>query len=258
MSMGTGSDCTGRHAVVTGGGTGVGAALALALAEAGATVTVTGRREAALRDSAARHPSIDWVVADSTDEAAVEALFATVAARHGRVDIVVANAGAAESRPVGKTTLDLWNRMLSVNLTGSFLTCRAALAAMAGQGWGRLVMVASTAGLKGYPYVSAYVAAKHGVIGLTRALAQETARTGITVNAVCPGFTETPLLAEAVQTIVAKTGRSEAEARADLVAGNPMGRFVQPDEVAAAVLWLCSDGAAAVTGQAISISGGEI
>lgn len=248
----------GKHAVVTGGGTGVGAAIARALVAAGATVTVTGRREQPLRALAATVPGLDWVSADSTDEAAVEALFATVRQRHGRADIVVANAGAAESRPFGKTSLELWSRMLTVNLTGSFLTCRAALPDMQAAGWGRLVMVASTAGLKGYPYVSAYVAAKHGVVGLTRALAQETVRSGVTVNAVCPGFTETPLLAEAVQTIVRKTGRTEADARAELAASNPMGRFVQPEEVAATVLWLCSDGAAAVTGQALSVSGGEI
>ena len=147
--------------------------------------------------------------------------------------------------------------MVDLNLGGVFATWQAALAPMLDAGWGRLVAIASTAGLKGYPYVAGYCAAKHGVIGLTRALALETAKTGVTVNAVCPGYMLTPMLERSIETIMAKTGRTRAEAEAPLLAANPQGRFIEPDEVAAAVLWLCSDAAASVTGQAISVSGGE-
>jgi NAD(P)-dependent dehydrogenase (short-subunit alcohol dehydrogenase family) len=148
--------------------------------------------------------------------------------------------------------------MLDVNLKGVFATWQAGLPAMLERGWGRLIAIASTAGLKGYAYVTGYCAAKHGVIGLTRALAQETAQSGVTVNAICPGYTRTPLLERSLDTIVAKTGRARAEAEATLLAANPQGRFIEPEEVAATVLWLCGAGAASVTGQAIAIAGGEI
>jgi NAD(P)-dependent dehydrogenase (short-subunit alcohol dehydrogenase family) len=181
-----------------------------------------------------------------------------VRGRFGRVDILVNNAGQAESAPLAKTDLALWQRMLAANLTGTFLCTREALPEMAARGAGRVVNVASTAGLVGYAYVAAYCAAKHGVVGLTRAAALECAKTGVTVNAVCPGYTETDIVAAAVANIVAKTGKSEAEARAALVARNPQGRMVQPAEVAAAVLWLCLPAAASVTGQAIAVAGGEV
>lgn len=252
------ADLSGKHALVTGGGTGIGAAIALALHADGAQVTIAGRRAAPLEETARQGTDIATVTADVTDEAAVNDMLAAARAAHGPVDILIANAGAAESRPVDTTDLALWQRMLAVNLTGVFLTARAALEDMRSTGWGRIVAVASTAGLKGYPYVAAYCAAKHGVVGLTRALALELARTGITVNAVCPGFTETPLLDESLRTITGKTGRSEADAREALAAANPQGRFVTPDEVAGTVLWLAGDAAASVTGQAISVSGGEV
>jgi NAD(P)-dependent dehydrogenase (short-subunit alcohol dehydrogenase family) len=247
----------GRHALVTGGGSGIGRAIALALAGAGVDVTICGRREAALAAVAAEDHRISALAADVTDEAAMAALHERAEAARGPIDIVVANAGMAASAPAHRTALADWQRTLDVNLTGSFLTVKPALAAMASRKKGRIVFVASTAGLKGYAYVAPYVAAKHGVVGLMRALALETAKTGVTVNAVCPGFVETDMLAESVERIVQKTGRSDAEARASLVAGNPQGRFIQPEEVAAAVLWLCSEGAASITGQAISVSGGE-
>jgi NAD(P)-dependent dehydrogenase (short-subunit alcohol dehydrogenase family) len=197
------------------------------------------------------------VTADVTDEESVAHLYQAAEAAGGPFGIVVANAGMAESAPAHKTSLELWTRTLDVNLTGAFLSVKPALAAMRERGWGRIVFIASTAGLKGYAYVAPYVAAKHGVVGLARALAVETAKAGITVNAVCPGFVDTPMLDESIARAAASSKRSAAEVRATLAAHNPQARFVKPEEVAATVLWLCSDGAAAITGQAISVSGGE-
>jgi NAD(P)-dependent dehydrogenase (short-subunit alcohol dehydrogenase family) len=250
-----------RHAVVTGGGRGIGAAIAAALARAGATLSVLGRDRARLDAQVAALGGADRAQAievDVTDEASVRAAFAGVRERFGRIDVLVNNAGQAGSAPLAKTDLALWQRMLAVNLTGTFLCTREALPEMTRRGSGRIVNVASTAGLLGYAYVSAYCAAKHGVIGLTRATAMETAKTGVTVNAVCPGYTETDIVQEAVANIVAKTGKSAEEARAALVARNPQGRMVQPEEVANAVLWLCLPGTEAVTGQAVAVAGGEV
>jgi NAD(P)-dependent dehydrogenase (short-subunit alcohol dehydrogenase family) len=246
----------GRHALVTGGGTGIGAAIAATLAGAGATVTICGPRLPPLQAVAAGAANIRAVVADVTDEASVAELYRQAESRRP-IDIVVANAGMAESAPVHKTSLDLWNRTLDVNLTGAFLSVRPALAGMRERGFGRIVFIASTGGLKGYAYVAPYVAAKHGVIGLMRSLALETATGGITVNAVCPGFTETAMLAGAVDRVVETTRRAAADVRATLAARNPQGRFIQPQEVADAVLWLCGAASAGITGQAISVSGGE-
>ena len=251
------TDLSAHHAVITGGGTGVGAAIAKALSDAGALVTLAGRRDGPIQAVAETLPRAQAIVCDVTDEASVEALFEKAAASFGPVTIAVANAGAAESAPFGRIDLAAWDRMMAVNLTGAFLTARAALGPMRKAKAGRILFVASTAGLKGYAYVAPYCAAKHGVVGLTRALAVEVARDGVTVNAVCPGFTETPLLQESIANIMEKTGRDEAEARAELSKGNPQGRFIQPEEVAETVLWLCSEGARSVTGQAISVSGGE-
>lgn len=247
------TDLGGKTALVTGGGTGVGAAIAMALAEAGAKTVVCGRRKAPLQKVAASNDNITWVTTDITNEAAVAKLFAD----HGPFPITIANAGAAESAPLARTSLEQWQRMIDVNLTGTFLTLREAQRNLAGAPWGRLIAIASTAGLKGYGYVAPYCAAKHGVVGLIRALAAETAGSGLTANAVCPGFTDTPLLDESIANIVAKTGKSEAEARTALAKTNPLGRFIAPDEVAAAVLWLVGPGSDAITGQAISVSGGE-
>ena len=251
------SALAGRHALVTGGGTGIGAAIAQGLAGAGATVTICGRRSEPLQAVAAAAANIRAVSADVTDEASMARLYAPAHAAGEPIDIVVANAGAAESAPAHKTSLELWNATLAVNLTGAFLSVKPALAGMRALGFGRIVFIASTAGLKGYPYVAPYVAAKHGVVGLMRALAVETAAAGITVNAVCPGFTETGMLAASVDRIAATTKRSTADVRAKLAADNPQGRFIKPEEVADVVLWLCSSAGASITGQAISVSGGE-
>ncbi len=246
-----------RHALVTGGGTGVGKAIALALADAGMAVTICGRRREPLDEAAAGNARLHAAVADVTDEGSMAALHAAAEAARGPFDIVVANAGAAGSAPAHKVSLEDWNRTLAVNLTGAFLTVKPALPGMIARKSGRVLFIASTAGLKGYAYVAPYVAAKHGVVGLMRALAAETAKAGVTVNAICPGFTETDMLADSVRRIVEKTGRSAEEARASLTATNPQGRLIEPREIAAAVLWLVSDAAASVTGQALSISGGE-
>ncbi|MDT8992413.1 SDR family NAD(P)-dependent oxidoreductase [Curvibacter sp. APW13] len=249
----------GRHAVVTGGGSGIGAAIATTLAAQGARVTVLGRRLEALQAVVAAHPgAMQAVAADITDAAQVDAAFAQARAQFGAIDILVNNAGQAHSAPFAKTDLALWQQMLDVNLTGTFVCTQAALGDMLTARWGRIVNVASTAGLVGYAYVAAYVAAKHGVIGLTKALALEVAKKGITVNAVCPGYTETEILRESIANVVAKTGRSEEDARAEFAKGNPQGRIVQPQEVADTVAWLCLPGSAAIHGQSIAVCGGEV
>lgn len=253
---------TRRHAFVTGAGSGIGKAIALRLAATGIAVSLAGRRapplEAVAEEIAARGGEAYAIGGfDVTGQATVETGVARAIERFGDIAILVNCAGEAPSAPFEKTGADAWNRVLAINLTGTFLATRAALPSIRRAGQGRIVNIASTAGLTGYAYVTAYCASKHGVVGLTRALALELARTDITVNAVCPGFTDTPLLDGAVETITGKTGRSADEARASLARSNPQGRLVTPDEVADAVLWLVG-GAAAVTGQAIAVAGGEI
>lgn len=240
--------------MVTGGGRGIGAAIAVRLAALGASLTLMGRDRVRLEASAEALPRARAIPCDITDEAAVRDAFEQA----GEIHILVNNAGAAETAPFAKTTLDQFRRMLDVNLSGAFLCSQAVLPAMTAACFGRIVNIASTAGLKGYAYVSAYCAAKHGLVGLTRALALETARDGITVNAVCPGYTDTDMVRGAAAAISAKTGRSETEARAVLIKDNPQGCLVQPEEVADAVAWLCQGGSGAITGQAIVVAGGEV
>jgi 3-hydroxybutyrate dehydrogenase len=245
------------HALVTGGGRGIGRETAASLSRAGATVTVLGRNGKALEDVVASGAAQFAVVADVADQAALNSAI-SIAAERQPIDILVANAGAAESAPFAKSDAALFRRMLDVNFFGVVHAAHAVLPSMKKRGHGRIVAVASTAGVKGYAYVSAYAAAKHAVIGLVRSVALELAATGITVNAVCPGFTDTDLLTGSIDNIMTKTGRSRGEALAELAKHNPQGRLVTPAEVADTVLWLCGDGASSITGQAIAVAGGEI
>jgi NAD(P)-dependent dehydrogenase (short-subunit alcohol dehydrogenase family) len=246
----------GQHALVTGGGTGIGAAIARALAKEGAAVSLAGRRKEPLEHVAKELPKATAIIADVTRREDCTAMVEQARAAHGPVDIVIANAGGAESAPAAKITSEHWQRMIGVNLTGAFNTVQAALPDITRKdAQGRIVFTASTAGLKGYPYVAAYCAAKHGVIGLMRALALELAPTSVTVNAVCPGYTDTPMLAASVAAISSKTGRSEAEARAALAKDNADGELISPDAVAAKVLWLCLPQSRTINGEAIAITG---
>jgi len=237
----------GQHAVVTGGSRGIGAAVVAELARLGATVTSISR--------SAVEPAIR---ADVRDPDAVAAAFQAAVARSGPIHILVNNAGAAGSAPFARMELSHWRDMMEINLTSTFLCSRAVVPAMAKARYGRIVNVASTTGLTGSAYIAAYTAAKHGVIGLTRALAAELAPVGVTVNAVCPSYTETDLLTNAVANIVAKTGRTVEDVRKELLAKSPLGRFITAEEVAQAVAWLALPGSGAMTGLAVPIAGGEV
>lgn len=237
-----------RRALVTGGGSGIGLALAQALRQAGHETVIAGRSRARLE--AAGGP---YILMDVCDPASIAEALKQV----GDIDIFIANAGGAATAPVLKMAGDEWDRMLALNLTSVFHCAQSAIPAMIARNWGRFIVIGSTASLKGYRYASAYAAAKHGVLGFVRSLALELAQSGVTANALCPGYSDTGLIDDAVSAIVAKTGRSPDEARAGFAKSNPMGRLIKPAEVAAAALWLVSEAAASVNGQAIAIDGGE-
>ncbi len=247
-----------KHVIVTGAGKGIGAAIVDTLAAEGAKVTLMGRSLAPLQEKVLQLPQAQAITVDVTQSDRIKAAFQQARAAFGHIDILINNAGQASTSPAHKIDDDHWDQMIAVNLSSVFYCCREALADMLESGGGRIINIASTAALKGYGYVAAYCAAKHGTLGLTRSLALETATKNITVNAVCPGYTETELVQNSIKTIMEKTGRSEAEARAELTQSNPQGRLVQPEDVANAVLWLCSPGSEAVTGQAIAVAGGEV
>lgn len=245
----------GQQAVVTGGGRGIGLAIARALAGAGVGVTLIGRDEGRLAAAAAGiGPATRFVAADVTDGPALTAALGGL----GPVDILINNAGGTEGKPFKRVTADDMRRSLDLNLMGAFHAIQALLPGMVARGAGRIVNIASTAGQKGYAYVVPYCTAKHALIGLTRSLAVELARSGITVNAVCPGYTDTDLLRASLDAIQAKTGLSRDQALSQILAGNPQARAIRPEEVAAAVLWLCGPQAGSVTGQSIGLSGGEV
>lgn len=243
-----------RHALVTGGATGIGLAVTKSLASAGARVTIASRNVERVTAAAAELNGVTGRSLDVTDPESIDAVFDAA----GPVDILVNNAGIALAAPFDKTTPEQWSNVMAVNLTGVYLCTQAALKSMHERDSGRIINIASTAGLKGYAYISAYAASKHGVVGMTRSLALELAATGITANCICPGFVDTDIVAEAVANITSKTGRSKKEALAELVKHNPQKRLITPAEVADAVLWLCQNTSCSITGQAIVVAGGEI
>ncbi|MGA2189807.1 MAG: SDR family oxidoreductase [Steroidobacteraceae bacterium] len=251
----------GKHAVVTGASRGIGAVIAAALAAEGVRVSILGRDAVNLRRVSdglgGPHRALP-IAADMADAPSVHRAFTSARGHFGAVHLLVNNAGQATSAKFTDTDEELWNRMILVNLTGTYLATRQAVPDMLAEGFGRIVNIASTAGLRGAAYISAYASSKHAVIGLTRSLAVEYASRNITVNAVCPGYVDTDIVKDAIANIKNKTGRSDGEALAALVASNPQHRLIAPQEVADTVMWLCRPGSESVTGQSIILAGGEV
>jgi len=252
------TELTGHHALVTGGGTGIGLAIATAFADAGAQVTITGRRAEILEQVAAGQPNLHPQVMDVTDPSSVTAGVAAAIKTSGNIDICIANAGITEGRGLTKTDLEFWRKIMATNLDGAFLTIRECMHTMHRQKWGRVIAVSSIAGLRGSKGTAAYTASKHGVIGLIRALSVDYMGSGITFNALCPGYVDTPIIDQNVTSIAARTGMSDADARALMVDANPHGKLIAPSEVAAAALWLCGPGSDSINGQAVEIAGGQV
>ena len=246
-----------RHALVTGAGTGIGEAISRQLYAEGYRITLLGRRHeplVALAASLGEHSQV--VTGDVTDRAGITSAFATAVEHFGDIEILVNSAGMAPTAPFHRLDFADWQRTMDVNVNGVFHCTQISLDAMLRSGWGRIINIASVASLRGFPYVSGYCASKHAVLGLTRAVALEVATQGVTVNAICPGYVDTDIVRAAISEIVSKTGRTEEDAMEHFTQSNPQGRLVEASEVASAVSWLCSDGAASVTGQAIAIDGG--
>lgn len=247
-----------RHAIITGGGRGIGAAIADELDVLGCKITLMGRTASTLNNKCDQLSNAQATTVDVTDEESVKKAFATAQHSFGPVNILINNAGASVSGLLQKTDSSTWKDMLDINLNSVFYCSREALPAMKEAKWGRIINIVSTAGLKGYAYVSAYCAAKHGAIGLTRSLALETAKTGITVNAICPGYTNTDMLETSINNIMDKTNMGRDQVEQQLKSLNPQNRFIEPQEISTAVAWLCLPGSDSITGQAIPITGGEI
>lgn len=246
----------GKHALVTGGGTGIGLAISRALAAEGALVTATGRRQEVLDEITG--DGIFGVAMDVRDEADVIDRTEAAVALRGPIQICVANAGIAEGRALNKMDLDFWRNMMATNLDGAFLTIRESLKSMTTTDWGRVITVASIAGLRGLPGAPCYTASKHGLIGLTRALSEDYLKSNITFNAICPAYVDTPIVERNTSNIAKRTGMSEAEAQALMVNTNRHKRLIAPEEVAATALWLVKPGSESVNGQAIQIAGGHM
>lgn len=244
----------GKTAFVTGGGTGIGAAIALSLAHEGAQVTITGRREGPLQEIAAKSDRIRWTLMDVTNEAEVVQTIAD----SGPIDIMIANAGLAETMPLRKTTSEFWRKIMSTNLDGVMYCLRESVPGMAERDWGRAIVISSVAGLHGFKYGGAYAASKHAVLGLVKSISDEFMTKGVTVNAICPGYVETPIVDRGAANITNKTGMDDDAARNELAKLNPFNRLIQVDEVASAAMWLCGAGSGAVTGVAIPINGGQV
>jgi len=247
-----------KHAIVTGGGSGVGEAIALKLADESNLVTIIGRRENPLKNVSNKHKNINWKVCDVSKSQEVESCYNDIRSEYGNINIVIANAGISDSKPFHKMSVSDLTSLMDVNLIGVFNTFQHALKDMKADNWGRMISIASTAGLKGYSYVSAYTASKHAVVGLTKSLAIELADKGITVNSVCPSYIDTPMTDRTIKNITELTNISKEEAIGELVKLNPQKRLIKPIEVAKVVSWLCNENSSSINGQNIPISGGEI